>query len=56
MFVKASLITLAVLLSARATPVELGKPIAIERRNELTTEDGLFDFDKGVRQVLYDRT
>ncbi|KAI0359193.1 acid protease [Trametes cingulata] len=57
MFVKTSLITLALVLSATASPVVegLGTPVPFERRNGVTTEDGWFDHESAIQQVVYDR-
>ncbi|KAI0366743.1 protease [Pilatotrama ljubarskyi] len=57
MFVKTSLITLALVLSTRASPVVegLGVPVPFEKRNGMTTEDGWFDHESAIQQVVYDR-
>ena len=57
MFIKSSLITLALVLSATATPLVggVGTPIAFQKRNALTTEDGRFNHLRAAQQVVHDR-
>lgn len=56
MFIKSSLITLALAMSASATPLVggLGTPVALEKRNTLTKADGSFDHLGAIRQVVRD--
>ncbi|KAI0706790.1 protease [Cerioporus squamosus] len=56
MFIKSSLITLALVMSASATPLAggLGTPVAIEKRKTLTKEDGSFDHPGAIRQIVRD--
>ncbi|KAI0352025.1 protease [Trametes cingulata] len=57
MFVKASLIALALTLSTAASPVVegLGTRVPFERRDGMTTADGWFDHKRAVQQVVRDR-
>ena len=57
MFVQSSLVTLALLLSATASPMAegMGTRIPFEKRNGFTTSDGRFDHARAVRQVVRDR-
>ncbi|KAI0769774.1 protease [Trametes elegans] len=57
MFVQSSLITLALVLSATASPVgeDLGTRIPFEKRNAFVTSDGWFDHAQAVKQVARDR-
>ena len=57
MFIQSSLVTLALVLSASATPVaeEASTPIAFEQRNMLTTADGRFNHARALQQVVNDR-
>ncbi|KAI9068283.1 acid protease [Trametes sanguinea] len=57
MFVKAGLITLALLLSATASPVTegLGTRVTFDKRDGITTQDGWFDHQRAVEQVVRDR-
>ncbi|TFK91595.1 acid protease [Polyporus arcularius HHB13444] len=56
MFIKSSLITLALVMSASATPLVggLGTAVAIEKRNTLTKDDGSFDHTGALEQVVRD--
>ncbi|KAH9895126.1 acid protease [Cubamyces lactineus] len=57
MFVQSSLITLALVLSATASPMAegMGTRIPFEKRNGFTTSGGRFDHARAVRQVVRDR-
>lgn len=57
MFVQSSLITLALVLSATASPVAegLGTRIPFEKRDGFTSDSGWFDHDRAVAQVVRDR-
>ena len=57
MFIQSSLITLALVLSATATPLVggVGTPIAFKKHNALTTDDGTFNHKRAVEQVVFDR-
>ncbi|KAI8972223.1 acid protease [Trametes punicea] len=56
MFIQGSLITLALVLSASASPVAegLSTRIPFEKRNAFTTSNGWFDHDRAVQQVVRD--
>lgn len=57
MFVQSTLITLALVLSASASPVAegLGTRIPFEKREGFTNGSGWFDHDRAVAQVVRDR-
>ncbi|KAI0355632.1 acid protease [Trametes cingulata] len=57
MFIQSSLITLALVLTAAASPVAegLGTRIPFQERNGFTTDDGWFDHERAVQQVVRDR-
>ncbi|RPD68640.1 acid protease [Lentinus tigrinus ALCF2SS1-7] len=57
MFIKSSLITLALVLSATSTPLVDGvdTPIAFQKRSALTKDDGSFDYRSAAEQVVRDR-
>ncbi len=56
MFIKSSLITLALVMSASATPLVggVGTAVAIQKRNTLTKDDGSFDHTGALEQVVRD--
>ncbi|KAI0630205.1 protease [Trametes polyzona] len=56
MFVQPSLVTLALVLSVTASPVAegLGTRIPFQKRNGFTTDDGWFDHNLAVKQVVRD--
>ncbi|KAL7281781.1 hypothetical protein ACG7TL_005104 [Trametes sanguinea] len=57
MFIKAGLITLALLLPAMASPVTegLGTRVTFDKRDGITTQDGWFDHKRAVELVVRDR-
>ncbi|KAI0332356.1 acid protease [Cubamyces sp. BRFM 1775] len=57
MFIQSSLIALALVMSATASPMAegMGTRIAFEKRNGFTTSDGHFDHARAVKQVVRDR-
>ncbi|PIL33581.1 hypothetical protein GSI_04204 [Ganoderma sinense ZZ0214-1] len=56
MYMKASLVALALVLPAAASPITsgLGTRIPFQKRNTLTDSEGMFDFAKAARQVARD--
>ncbi|KAI0374183.1 acid protease [Pilatotrama ljubarskyi] len=57
MFIQPSVIALALALTAAASPVTegLGTRIPFQKRNLLTTDDGWFDHERAVAQLVRDR-
>ncbi|TBU43384.1 protease [Dichomitus squalens] len=56
MYSKVSLIALAVVVPATASPIvgELGTRISFQKRNALSNSDGMFDHAKAIQQVVRD--
>ncbi|KAI0629705.1 protease [Trametes polyzona] len=56
MFVKSSLIAIALALSTGASPVleGLGTSVSFGKRSGMTNEDGWFDHQRAIQQVVYD--
>ena len=57
MFIKSSLIILALALTTSAVPLVDGSGIRIpfEKRNLLVRPDGMFDHTQAIRQMVRDR-
>ena len=57
MFVKSTIVALALTLSTCATPLpeESAARIDFQRRNVLINDEGWFDHDAAARQVAHDR-